>query len=884
MVAIDVDLSARKRAEESEKRLSDTLDSISDGFLTLSRDWTFTYVNAHAAEMLGRPRSELLLQPFLAVFPASASSPFHEACERAMAAGERVPFSDHSPRLGRWFEGSASPHPDGVAVYFRDVSAKHDAEEALHRSNEQLRLTMDAAHVGTWEWDRATDRMTLSEGIEAILGLPEGAFLETFRGGLATVHPDDRQRVQELAQRSGETGEPLTVEYRHLLSNGLTRWLAAQGNVIRDEAGAVTGMTGTIADVTGHRTVEQALRKSEASLSEAQRIARLGHWDWDVVTGSLWWSDEIYRIFGLHSQEFAATYSAFLERIHPADRQAVEDRVAQALNREELYEIDHRIVLPGGEERSVHEKGEVTFDESGAPIRMTGTVQDVTEARQVEAALRRQKELLSTVVGGAPLVIFATDREGVFTLSDGKALALIGLQPGEAVGQSAFVMFRDAPGVAENLRRALAGETVTFSSTLGELTFEALYAPLYDGSGQVDGVIGVALDTTERARLQEQLLHSQKMEGIGRLAGGVAHDFNNLLTAIISYSEFVAASFAPQDERRDDILEVLKAANRAAELTRQLLSFARRQMVEPKVVSVNDLMLGTDRLLRRLLGEDVELVTVPHAGVPEVEIDPGQFEQMLVNLAVNARDAMPEGGTLTMETGRALLEGRDAVRADLPAGRYVTLAVSDTGTGIAEEIREQIFEPFFTTKELGKGTGLGLATCYGIARQAGGTILVSSEVGKGTTFTIYLPVASGARRQPGEAGEQPALQGSETLLLVEDEPQVLELAARALRAVGYTVLTAASGAEALEKARGHEGAIDLLITDVVMPQMSGVRLVEQMAEVRPGLGVLYMSGYTDEAIGQHGALDHGAALLPKPFTPAGLGFRVREVLDKAPVN
>lgn len=389
------------------------------------------------------------------------------------------------------------------------------------------------------------------------------------------------------------------------------------------------------------------------------------------------------------------------------------------------------------------------------------------------------------------------------------------------------------------------------------------------------------LGALERRRLEEQLRQAQKMEAIGQLAGGVAHDFNNILTAITGYSELLLDELSPDSPLRDDVSEIRKAADRAATLTRQLLAFSRKQILALRVLDLNVLVADMDKLLRRLLGEDVDLVTKLDPALGAVKADPGQLEQVIVNLAVNARDAMPEGGKLTIETRNADLDESYA-REHLPVtpGRYVLLAVSDTGTGMSQETQVHLFEPFFSTKEKGKGTGLGLATVYGIVKQSGGYIWCYSEVGHGSTFKVYLPLVE-EPAQPlaaPRARTKPA-RGWETVVVVEDEEGVRLLARRVLKAQGYTVLEATDGAAAVALAREHAGPLHLLLTDVILPASSGRKLADELVTLRPGLKVLYMSGYTEDAIVHRGVLDPGTAFLHKPFSPDDLTLKVREVLD-----
>jgi signal transduction histidine kinase/ActR/RegA family two-component response regulator len=411
-------------------------------------------------------------------------------------------------------------------------------------------------------------------------------------------------------------------------------------------------------------------------------------------------------------------------------------------------------------------------------------------------------------------------------------------------------------------------------------------APLREGTGAVRGSVMVVADITDRKRLEEQIQQAQKMEAVGRLAGGVAHDFNNLLTVITGYCQMLLDRLEPSDTAYEDMQQVLRAADRATTLTKQLLAFSRKQIVQPKVIDLHGLLHEMDHILKRLLGEDIELHVEAAPNLGKVRVDPGQLEQVIINLAVNSRDAMPKGGKLIIELRNADIDPQFVARhLAVEPGPYVLLAVTDTGIGIPPDVQQHLFEPFFTTKEKGRGTGLGLSTSYGIVKQNRGEILVYSEVGIGTTFKIYLPrVDEPAEVERMSATETPLRRGTETILIVEDEEGVRRVLEEMLTQQGYRVLVAASGPEALALSEKEHGIIDLLITDVIMPKMSGRELADQLCGYRPGLKVLFVSGYTDSAIVHHGILEQGTVFLQKPFTPEQIAGKVRHVLDELPAG
>jgi len=522
-------------------------------------------------------------------------------------------------------------------------------------------------------------------------------------------------------------------------------------------------------------------------------------------------------------------------------------------------------------------------------FRLPLAIERALREKQIREERKRAEErlhLFGRILEASTEAVAILTPEGYFSEQNAVHQALTEYSIEELRGHTPALLVGDAH-FKEHWQAVLAGgaweqESRIRTKSGREKTVEASVFAINGDAGQVQCLVAIVRDVSERQRLQEQLRQAVKMEAVGRLAGGVAHDFNNLLNIIIGYSELMLERRDSTELRERGAREIRKAADRAASLTRQLLAFSRQQVLEPRILDLNDVVAEMKDLLLRMLGEDVELVVTPVEGLDRVRADPGQIGQVIMNLAANSRDAMPQGGRFLIETANVMVSEAFSVQhANMPPGSYVVLSVTDTGSGMTPEVRDHIFEPFFTTKETGKGTGLGLATVYGIVKQSGGYIWVYSELGQGTTFKVYLPRVD-ASPEPAQPAAAPATNclGSETLLVVEDEEGVRVLVRDFLQMSGYTVLEAGRGEEALRIACEHAGEISLMITDVIMPGMNGRELAERMAVLRPDMKVLYMSGYAETAVYRKGILDPGAPFLQKPFGPPDLGRKVRDVLGE----
>ena len=647
----------------------------------------------------------------------------------------------------------------------------------------------------------------------------------------------------------------------------------------------------SLRDVTAKHEAEKALRHSEVKYRELVENINDVIFSVDSNGRMLYISPALERQFGYRPQDLEGQH--FSRFVHPDDLTDLSESFIRTLAGDS-EPFEYRVIDASGDVHHVRSASRVLL-EDGQPLGITGVIIDLTDLRRAEKRASEGERQLETLMSNLPGVAYRCRNDAYRTaelLSDG-CEKVTGYHPNELVHNSAipFVELihpvdragvqaeidsaneRGEPFVVEYRIRTRSGdERWLWEKGIGIETPE----------GEADLLEGFLLDITEQRHTEHQLRQSQKMEAVGQLAGGVAHDFNNLLSIITVYAEAAMEDLRKDDPLHEDLKEIFNAGQRASELTRQLLAFSRRQVLQPAVLDINDVIRKIQKMLGRLLTEDVELETLFQEPLDTVKADPGQLEQVILNLAVNARDAMPSGGLLTIETANVTVEpGLTARRLALEPGPYVQMTVSDTGEGMDETTQERIFEPFFTTKEKAKGTGLGLATVHGIIHQSGGTITVHSEPDRGSTFEIYLPCTQkGATAESTTRHSIIPEPATETILVVEDEDNVRHLTERQLRRTGYKVLSAANGGEALLLCEQHDGPIDLLLTDVVMPRMNGRVLAERLQLIQPKMKVLFMSGYSGETLVQRGTLEAESPILTKPFTIKALRKRVRQALDE----
>ena len=777
----------------------------------------------------------------------------------------------------------------GIYAISRDLSAVVSARQAVEQREERFRALIENATdlVAVVTAGGAIDYVTPS--VERLLGHSPSKLLGT--SAFALLHPDDAPEVigRFTGVLRGECEDSVELRIRTSKDDWRTFEVRAKNLTLDKE---VRGVVINARDVTDERSAKHMQRRLDAFLEATPDFIAT----FDPHGRAL----SVNRAFrALHGfAEIGTLADVTLADIFPREvtERLLNEGIPQAA-RTGAWSGETFLQKIGGEEIPISQVVLAHRAPSGALEFLSTLARDITAQKQAESALRHSEAHFRSLIENALDIITVVDVEGRILFISPSVKRIIGYEPHELVGQSIFSMVHpdEIPVAAENFTNVMQKDRTLFDPAEFRVRHkdgswrrvESVSENLLDDPA-VGGIVLNSRDVTERRRVEEaltesqqQLIQSQKMEAVGRLAGGIAHDFNNLLTAIKGFTELLLLDFEDHDPGRAFAAEIQGAATRAAGLTRQLLAFSRRQVLQPEVLDLNATVSEMEKMLERLVGEDLKISTALDPQLGRVKADPGQLEQVLMNLVVNARDAMPGGGEVRIRTSNSELTEADAqLYRYVQTGRYVLLEVSDSGSGMSKEVLDRVFEPFFTTKEPGKGTGLGLSTVYGIIKQSGGYVWADSELGVGTTFRVYLPQIEGELAQhnflPSGGG---SLEGTESILLVEDEVAVRVLVRRVLERAGYKVHEAANGRETLQLLREEPDAkFDLLLTDVVMPGMSGRELADQLCATHPDLRVLYMRAYTDEAIVHHGVLDPGVAFIEKPFNPELLLRKLREVL------
>lgn len=896
-------LERKERAAQEEFRT--TLYSIGDAVIAASISGAVTRMNPVAEELTGWSESEAVGRPLSEVFRIVSEenrSEVENPVDRVLKEGAVVGLANHTVLISR--NGTEYPIADsgapirneegeiiGVVLVFSDQTREREAERALRETEEAQRAMIDCSPLALYSFDVEGRILKWNRSAEKIFGWTEA---EVVGKPVPNVPEDDRGTFTALVEKvmSGETIRGIEVTRRR--KDGSPVEVRINAAPIRDDAGRIVAVMGAVEDVTEKKAAEAAVRESERFAQSAL----------DALSSSLAILDETGVIIAVNR-----TWREFARQNTPSDLEfdsfdfanylEVCDRAAERGSsdaREMARGI--RAVIQGETDRfsleyACHSPSEkrwflvrVTRFVGDGPVRVVVNHENITDRKLSD----QQLHLQSAALNAAANSIIITDREGNIEWVNPAFVEMTGYSLEEAMGRTTTDLigsgehdqaFYDEMWSTIRSGDTWAGEFVNRRKNGEHYHEENVITPVKNEQGELTHFVAVKQDVTDRKRLQAQFFQAQKMEAVGRLAGGVAHDFNNMLGVIIGGVELALMDLPEDSPIRKDLEDVKVAAERSADLTQQLLAFARQQTIAPRLMDLNEAVGSTLKMLGRLIGEDIDLLWKPGKDLWFVRMDPVQIDQILANLAVNARDAILGVGKMTIETCNVSIdEGYCEDNPGFLPGRYVRIGVSDNGAGMPPEVVARVFDPFFTTKPSGQGTGLGLATVYGIVKQNNGFINVYSEVGKGTTFKIYLPavevgeIGTGA---PTTAAAPP--RGSETILVVEDQEALLNLVKRMLVPLGYTVLTAATPQEAIEMVEKFGNGIHLLMTDVIMPDMSGRDVYERLVEQLPGLKCLYMSGYTADVIAHHGVLEEGIHFVQKPFSIDALAEKIREALD-----
>ncbi len=799
------------------------------------------------------------------------------------------------PSVGEkfWVRTIISPlmHSDGtvneIVLIQEDLTVRKMMEEALEEKQEQHKEAQQIAHLGHWTLDLIHNNLTWSDENYRIFGLEPGTG-NTYETFLKVVHPDDVDFVNRAYTEHVKNGIPYDIEHRLLLPDGSVKWVNERCKTWYGEDGTPLRSIGTTHDITENRWIQEKLVENERLLNEAQAMASIGHWNYDLQTDEISGSDELFRIFGLNNSE--RTLDTFVATVHPDDRELDLIHIQRGIEHGEDWNIEHRLLLQDGSVRHVNAIGHAITDDNGRTRMLFGTVQDISRRKQAELDLAKKETEINTIFEHAPVIAFYKDGEGRFLRVNRVFAEVLKIPEDEFIGKTVFDLY--SPEIAQSITnddtevlesgQPKLGIIEEYESDEGKRWVQTDKIPTFDSNGEITGLVGFAMDITEQKLAEEQFRQAQKMETVGTLVGGIAHDFNNMLAAIQGNVYLAKSRLGEQPEVMERLASIERVATQAAEMVQQLLAFARKDIAAITTFLLNDLMKEVVKMARTMIPENINCQISICKEDLNIRGDATQLQQALLNLLNNARDAVAGVANPSISCNLMHYMADDAFRSKHPELQKDTLAcwiVRDNGCGIPKTHLDKIFEPFFTTKEVGKGTGLGLAMVFGAVKNHGGIIEVASEEGKGSTFSIYLPVSDEGVESLINNPDIRMQGNGETILLVDDEESVRSTSCSVLENLGYKVIEAADGEEALQIFRANQDIIDLLMTDVVMPRMNGTDLVMHAREIKKDMPAILVTGYDRGHVVNDRFKLARCHVLNKPFDFDDLSQRIRKLFE-----
>jgi PAS domain S-box-containing protein len=873
------------------------LDAVVQGIAIATRSDTqlgLTYVNPAFCRLTGYDRAEIL-QSGLQLLGDSNGDSVHQHLREAILAADD--FSAEwliQCRGGEklWTRVSTrAADCTHIIITLEEIADYKRARESLRATESRLDLAMEASELSMWDWNVEKDEVSYNDQWRISLGIDPRELLKRETLSERLMLPSEDAIVLEKFERHFHGSTPFfQSEYRLATHGGAPKWFMAHARVVRrDPAGKAQRVIGVLQDISRIKQDQRTAVEVEQRWERAIRGTSDGLYEWDLLTGHVWYASRFRDIIGCADEHFANTFQAFQNVLHPEDRAAVLTKIRGQLENQSRLDIRCRVVTRKGNIVWCRLRGEAERDAAGRPTRLAGSLSDISAQIDAEKALSRSQDFYGTVLDSLPLFVAYADRDERILYANRIFQQFFTTPLADSRGR----IIKDVIGdrrygaIGPYVREALQGKTIEgqgrYRDPSGKsVDLEAAFLPHFDDRGEIQGCFVAARDVTEKRLLEAELRQSQKMEAVGRLTGGIAHDFNNLLSVIIGNMQLLTRSLHQTPRLLRQAETALNAAMRGGELIKRLLAFARQQVLEPKILDLNSLIGGMYELLRRSLTGDIDIQSQLAADTWFTRADPGQLENAVLNLVINARDAMPNGGVITIATRNVTISAERPQREDaLVPGEYALVEVADNGAGMSAETLKRVFEPFFTTKEVGKGSGLGLSMVYGFVKQSGGHVQISSVAQQGTTVQLYFPrsQAGADQARPEGSKDEDLPRGTETVLVVEDNAEVRGTTVEILTSLGYRVLEAANGHQALERFMRHPD-IALVFTDIMLPGgLLGTQLVEKLTERRTGLKVLLTSGFSDSSVMHRSILDGTVELLPKPYQLEELARRVRGLLD-----